>query len=296
MHENSAIALRRAGIEALGKFGDSAAQSNLSQLANEKSRAVQSAAIVALAEVNLSGASELAANLLSTDGEYAEEIFSAFFRRQGGATALENALAAKKPSKAAAEIGLRLMNSAGKRNDALALTLSSAAGFAGDGAPVTTANMPAFLAEVRASGDSKRGEQIFRRAELGCIACHSINGQGGNIGPDLSALGTAQPLDFIVGAILEPQKEIKEGYTSVSITTKDGDEHQGYVVRETRDEVVLRDVLQNKEIRLRRSSIKEGRANGSVMPEGLVNTLRRDEFRDLVRYLSERGAPQAGHR
>ena len=79
-----------------------------------------------------------------------------------------------------------------------------------------------------------------------------MNGEGGKIGPELSALGTAQPVDFIVGAILDPQKEVKEGYVSISITTKDGEEYQGYQVRETATEIVLRDILQNKEIRLRR--------------------------------------------
>jgi putative heme-binding domain-containing protein len=116
-----------------------------------------------------------------------------------------------------------------------------------------------------------------------------VNGQGGNIGPNLSALGSAQPVDFIVGAILEPQKEIKEGYTSISVTTTDGEEYQGYLVRETRDELLLRDVLQNREVRLRRAAVQEKRQNGSVMPAGLADTLSRDEFRDLVRYLSELG-------
>jgi putative heme-binding domain-containing protein len=147
----------------------------------------------------------------------------------------------------------------------------------------------AFAEEVRTRGDAAQGAEIFQRPQLGCVACHAVNGQGGAIGPNLSALGSAQPIDFIVGAILEPQKEIKEGYTSVSITTNDGEEYQGYQVRETRDEVVLRDVLQNKEVRLRRSTIQEKRQNGSVMPSGLADVLTRGEFRDLVRYLSELG-------
>jgi len=73
------------------------------------------------------------------------------------------------------------------------------------------------------------------------------------------------------------------------VTTKDGEEYQGYQVRETKDELVLRDVLQNKEVRLRRDTIQEKRQNGSVMPSGLADALKRDEFRDLVRYLSELG-------
>jgi putative heme-binding domain-containing protein len=152
--------------------------------------------------------------------------------------------------------------------------------------------MSALVSDVRTQGDPRRGAEIVRRPELGCMTCHSINGQGGKLGPDMSALGTAQPIDFIIGAILEPQKEIKEGFISISVTTKEGEEYQGYEVRETAEELVLRDVLQNREVRLRRDSIKERKLSGSVMPEGLTDTLSRTEFRDMIRYLSELGRPQ----
>src|SRR5207249_3640858 len=156
---------------------------------------------------------------------------------------------------------------------------------------VTSAEIAAFAVEVRAHGDARRGAEIFRRADLGCTACHTVNGQGGNVGPDLSALGTAQPVEFIVGAILDPQKEVKEGYMSLSVLTKDGEEYQGRQIRETGDELVLRDVLQNKEVRLRRDTIKEKKQTGSVMPDGLADTLTPAEFRDLVRFLSDLGTP-----
>jgi putative heme-binding domain-containing protein len=132
---------------------------------------------------------------------------------------------------------------------------------------------------------------IFKRAELGCIVCHKVNGNGGNIGPDLSAVGTAQPIDFIAHAILDPQKEIKEGFTSVFIAKKNGDELQGYIVRENREEVVLRDPLVNQEVRIRRDQIASQRANGSLMPNGLAGQLNADEFRDLVKFLSTLGKP-----
>ena len=159
---------------------------------------------------------------------------------------------------------------------------------------MTPAEIVAFVAEVRAHGDAKIGADVFRRPQLGCTACHSVNGEGGTIGPDLSALGTAQPVEFIIGAILDPQKEVKEGYLSVSIVTKDGEEYQGRQIRETANELVLRDVLQNKEVRLRQDTISEKKQTGSVMPGGLADTLTRTEFRDLVRYLSGLGAPRPG--
>ena len=152
------------------------------------------------------------------------EVFASFLQRQGGAAALANALAtgAKPPTKLAGEIGLRLMNTSGRRNEPLARVLTEAAGYISRGQIMTPAEIVAFVAEVRAQGDAKAGADVFRRPQLGCTACHSVNGEGGNIGPNLSALGAAQPVDFIIGAILDPLKEVKEGYISISVATKDG--------------------------------------------------------------------------
>ena len=278
--------LRRAAVIALGAFGGT---SNLVSLATAANAEVRSAAIVALAAIDPEAAARSAAELLSSTGGHAEEIFSGLLGRKGGAEALEAALTAMPPSKAAAETGLRVMNAGGKRDESLSRLLARAAGLEQKTHRFSDAEKRAFVTEVESQGVAARGAGIFRKPEIGCVACHAVNGQGGNSGPDLSALGSAQPIDFILGAIIDPQKEIKEGYTSVSITTRDGDEHQGYLLREERGEIVLRDVLQNKEVRLRRDTVKEKRANGSVMPEGLADTLTRAELRDLVRYLSELG-------
>ena len=69
----------------------------------------------------------------------------------------------------------------------------------------------------------------------------------------------------------------------------DDNQRRGEVDAETGEELVLHDVLQNKEVRLRRDAIKEKRQTGSVMPAGLADGLTRNEFRDLVRFLSELG-------
>lgn len=61
------------------------------------------------------------------------------------------------------------------------------------------------------------------------------------------------------------------------------------MIAETRDELVLKDVLQAREVRLRLDGIKEEKQDGSVMPTGLADTLTRAEFRHLVCFLSELG-------
>src|SRR3989441_834935 len=288
--------IRRAAIAALASFGGDTNEKILSRLASDPAPPVQSAAIAALCGLNLDAAARFASASFAhlNDEAGLVEVFASFLQRQGGAAALANALAAaaKPTTKRAAEIGLRLMSASGRRNEQLTRVLTEAAGYSSRGQNMTPAEIVAFVAEVRARGDAKVGADVFRRPQLGCTACHSVNGEGGNIGPNLSALGTAQPMDFIIGAVLDPQKEVKEGYMSISVATKDGAEYQGYQVRETGDELVLRDALQNQEVHLRRDAIKEKKQNGSVMPGGLADTLTRAEFRDLVRFLSELGKPK----
>jgi putative heme-binding domain-containing protein len=286
--------LRIAGAVGLAALHGADAPKLLNDLAGPaRIQGERVAATMGFLSLDLPRAAEIAADILSkeTGGKAVTRLLPAFLQRQGGSTILASALAAKPPARNAAEVAVRLLNASGRRDEKLIRLFTEAAGFNREGKQMSSAEIAAFAAEVRASGDVKRGAEIFRRAELGCIACHTVNGQGGNIGPNLSALGTAQPVDFIIGAILDPQKEIKEGFMSVEVTTKDGEEYQGHPVRETATEFVLRDVLQQREVRLRRDNIQEKKQRGSVMPAGLSDTLTRAEFRDLVRFLSELGKP-----
>ena len=272
---------RRAAILALADFGGTEAVAHLSTAGPP---IVQSAAVAALCQLDFPQGVKRAAEVLpkTEDDQAITEILSAVLKRKDGAAVLAKHLASVSPRVAA--IGLALMNSSGRREEVLARVLEQAIGKSSAG------GLKDLLpAEVTAEGDAARGAKIFRRAELGCLACHAVGAEGGSSGPSLSALGTAQPIDFIIGAILEPQREIKEGYTSISITARNRDEFQGYVVRETSSETVIRDFLQNREIRLAKDDIAERRSSGSIMPSGLVDTLTREEFRDLVRYLSELG-------
>ena len=260
--------LRKANaIEALADLGDHEAVLAHAERSNP-------AAIAMLTRFDLTKAAALAVPVLD------EQIVLAFLQRKGGAAALAEALTAHPPSKAHGEMILRVMNSSGRRDERLAHVVAPSS------LRISAAEL---IPLVRSTGNAKRGAEIYRRPELGCVACHSIKGEGGNIGPDLGALGTAQPLDMIISALLDPQKEIKEGYMSLMLVMQDGEELQGYLRRESADHVTIRDVLQNRDIRVLRSRIKEKRQTGSVMPAGLADSLSRAELVDLLRYLSELG-------
>ena len=52
--------------------------------------------------------------------------------------------------------------------------------------------------EVLARGDAARGEQVFRRSDTSCFQCHAIGGAGGQLAPDLRAIGASSPMDYLI--------------------------------------------------------------------------------------------------
>ncbi len=152
---------------------------------------------------------------------------------------------------------------------------------------------PEFIAmiaqEVRERGDANRGREVFHRAELACLACHRVGEEGGTMGPDLNNIGSAQPLDFIIGTVLEPQGEVKEGYEAIMVTMKDGTASTGFRRPGEPQELVIFDAAQQREVRLPRAQIVGEKMIGSVMPAGLVDKLSHEDLSDLFRYLSELG-------
>jgi putative heme-binding domain-containing protein len=146
----------------------------------------------------------------------------------------------------------------------------------------------ALVEEVRAKGDAKRGAEVYRRAELICTTCHKIGDQGGIIGPALDSIGSAQPLDFIIGAVLEPQREIKESFETYAFALKDGHMLTGNIVAGTADRLTLRDPA-GAEHSVAGTDVKEKKMIGSLMPAGLVDRLTREELRDLFAYLGGLG-------
>jgi putative heme-binding domain-containing protein len=148
-----------------------------------------------------------------------------------------------------------------------------------------------IAAEVLTKGDAKRGAEIYRRPELACVSCHSIGDVGGKIGPALDSVGSAQPLEFLIGTVIEPQREVKEGYETLRLTTKSGTEHIGIVAAGNDSTLTLRDPT-GAEHTVALADIARREFIGSLMPAGLTDNLSPEDLRDLFAYLTQLGKPR----
>jgi len=286
------VPVRVGAMSALAAYGGPEDRALLTLLAGDSAtaEAVRARALAELAHLAPGNAALAAAFLARQPTESsATEVLAAWLARAEATTALAQAMTQQNTPREIAQLGLRLMATSGRRHEALAAKWERDSGRSSQARNWTAAETAAFLTQVRSHGDSARGEEVFRRPELGCTSCHSVGNSGPGLGPDLGALGTAQTPDFIVGAILEPQREVKEGFNSVAITLNDGEELTGHIVNEETAALVLHDTLTRQNVRLARGQIRDRHNLGSVMPAGLADSLTPSEFRDLVRYLAGLG-------
>ncbi len=191
-----------------------------------------------------------------------------------------------------AKAGVRTSREGGRNEPELILALSRGAGLEESVGGLSDAEMKRLTSDALAKGDPHRGEEVYRRAQLGCVSCHAIGGAGGRVGPDMTSIGASAPADYLVESLLYPNRKIKEGYHSILVTRKDGEEQMGILVRETSDELVLRDATGN-EASIAKRQIQSRTTGASLMPSGLIDALGQQEKLDLVRFLSELGKPGA---
>jgi putative heme-binding domain-containing protein len=132
--------------------------------------------------------------------------------------------------------------------------------------------------------------QMFTVAN--CVACHKLDGQGNQFGPDLNQLDAKlQPLD-LVKEMLGPSAKINEKFQTQVFQLESGVTLTGLVVEETPTTIRL---IENPLVKAQPIEIKvaeiEARKKSplSIMPKGLLDKLTRDEILDLVAYIAARG-------
>lgn len=136
------------------------------------------------------------------------------------------------------------------------------------------------------AGDPNRGRELFLDEQrTRCAVCHKLSGKGGEAGPDLTHVGGKFDRPHLVESLLEPSRQIVEGFRTSTVVTTDGKTHSGVVREQSGDRVTLIDVKGEKQTLLRAEIEQLADSPASLMPDGLAKALSKQEFTDLIAYL-----------
>lgn len=284
---------RQAAIDGLRSIGGQGAIQGLDAIADKQASAASGRqAAIALASLNLGGSrNRILKVLAATENDNdALALWRSLLNTKNAGKILAQKLADFPPPENVAKAGLRIAREGSRNEPELIAALTAFAGALPSAADISPADLKKFIAEVSTKGDPARGEQVYRRQSMACVTCHAIGGVGGLVGPDMTSIGASAPVDYLVESLLKPNDKIKEGYHSVTVDTKDGEQYSGIIVREDDRELVLRDAG-NQENSIPKNNIQQRRNGMSLMPAGLMDTLSVQERLDLARFLSELGKP-----
>lgn len=142
-----------------------------------------------------------------------------------------------------------------------------------------------------AGADFEQGKLIF--SAVLCSRCHTIQGEGSDIGPDLTQLASRFSTKDILEAIIVPDKAISDQYASTIYTLKSGESVLGrqmnedanfyYIAQNPFDQKTIRKVAKKQVESTKISPV-------SIMLPGLINGLNPKELRNLVAYLQSGGS------
>jgi putative membrane-bound dehydrogenase-like protein len=134
-------------------------------------------------------------------------------------------------------------------------------------------------------GNAQLGRRYFLTSSAAeCVRCHSIGGQGGEVGPSLSNIGNVLSREQILQALIEPSARLSPGYGMVVLTLKDGTTAAGVLSQENEHELVLK-TSEAEPLKIATARIaKRENVPSSMPPMGSIMSKR--EIRDVVEFLS----------
>ena len=136
----------------------------------------------------------------------------------------------------------------------------------------------------------EKGRQAFVDAQ--CLACHRFGLEGGGVGADLTAVSSRFSRRDILESILDPSKVVSEQFQNTTVVLKNGDDHTGRLVDETKDSLVLvpNQLQPDTRITVKKADVaKRSFSKISPMPQGLADGLSKDDLLNLLAFIESAG-------
>ena len=131
--------------------------------------------------------------------------------------------------------------------------------------------------------DASAGRVLFGKM---CGQCHTLYGVGAKIGPDLTGSNRSN-VDYLLGKIIDPSAQVSKDFRMSIVTTTAGRVLTGMIVERTDVRLTLQTATDR--LTLAKEDIDTVRDSPqSMMPEGQLDPLSRDQVRDLFAYLTSK--------
>jgi len=135
------------------------------------------------------------------------------------------------------------------------------------------------------TGDVNAGKLVF---EKHCLKCHTHQGQGEKIGPDLTGMAVHPKSELLIH-LLDPSRSVEGNFRSYSIVTIDGRILNGMLAGESRTSIELIDAEAKRHV-INRDNIDElHAARNSLMPDGFEKQLSDTDLVNLLEFLTDKG-------
>jgi len=155
-------------------------------------------------------------------------------------------------------------------------------------------------APAKAMGSASRGKDLFY-GDANCSLCHMVEGKGGRLGPDLTAVGGSRTREAIVDSVRNPSrrlawglteatKEFPQEYENVNAVTGEGKEIKGVTLNEDNFTVQIMDTSEGIHL-LEKDKLRSfQKSRESAMPKYGTDTLADKDLNDIVAFLATLGA------
>ena len=183
-------------------------------------------------------------------------------------------------------------------------TAMPANGTNGQGVGMTDEEIWQIIAYIRSQevkapakpiGNAAHGKELFY-GDANCSLCHMVEGKGGRLGPELTAIGGSRTREAIIDSVRNPSrrlawgltestKEFPQEYETVTVVTGDGKEIKGVALNEDNFSVQMMD--QSEQIYLfEKDKLRSfNKSRESMMPTFNQDLLSDKDLDDIVAYL-----------
>jgi putative membrane-bound dehydrogenase-like protein len=130
--------------------------------------------------------------------------------------------------------------------------------------------------------NAKAGEKIFTTS---CSSCHKVGKKGAEVGPELTLIGKKFDKLGLLDAIINPSAGIVFGYEGWLVNKKDGDAIYGFLVADSEQTVVVKDVAGQKHTIPTKDISSRVKQEASLMPDPTTMGLNEKDLANLTEYL-----------